>query len=286
MTDKQWGKSVAALLAKIVLAVIIGLYGLYGLCVVIPQSSLFDPAPPIVDPNFTDLTQTLPDAVAATLGSCVHVVNVTQGWQGSAVAIAPDILVTARHVNEGGREFLITTPDGNEYTATQAISSKRYDIGFIKLDELVLTPAITGGLDALRLGEPVYVIGGSLGKMNWPNVTAGIISCLSRDLESYGTPKDFGWSVLWQVDAATYGGNSGGPIFTLDGVARGILVGGVGRLECLSYCVPLSTAVPDIAVIRALFIADEYRIEEAPVGFVYDEYYNWSEGNDYYEIRP
>lgn len=235
---------------------------------------------PVVEPAFT--YQSMPDAVETTLKSCVHVANVTQGWQGSAVAIASDILVTARHVAEGGREFLITTVDGNDYTATQAISSKKYDIGFIKLDEHVLTPSKTGYLDPLRLGDPVYVIGGSLGKMNWPNVTAGIISCLSRDLESYGAPKDFGWSVLWQVDAATYGGNSGGPIFTLDGVARGILVGGMGGSECLSYCVPMSMAVPDIRVIRAMFVIDEYRVEEVPVYDPHDEYYNHSEGHEYY----
>ena len=221
---------------------------------------------------FTDLVQTsLPDAIAVTLDSCVHVVNVTMGWQGSAVAIAPDILMTAGHVNEGGREFLITTAEGREYTATQAISSKKYDIGFIKMGESVLTPVKTGGLSDLRLGQSVYVIGGSLGKMNWPNVTAGIVSCLNRDLESFGAPVDFGWSVLWQVDAATYPGNSGGPIFSLDGVARGVLVGGIGGEECLSYCVPLEMAMPDLAVIRALFIQDEYRVEEAPV-YEYDDY--------------
>ncbi len=236
------------------------------------------------EPTFTDLVHTLPDAVEATLDSCVHVVNVTQGWQGSAVAITPDILVTARHVNEGGREFLITTVDGNEYTATQAISSKKYDIGFIKLDEPVLTPVATGSLDALRLGESVYVIGGSLGKMNWPNITAGIVSCLNRDVEAYRVPKDFGWSVLWQVDAATYPGNSGGPIFSLDGVVRGILVGGIIGEECLSYCVPLSTAMPDITVVRMLFIADEYQVEEIPVydDDNYGEFYNREEDNDYY----
>lgn len=204
----------------------------------------------------------LPDAIEATLDSCVHVVNISQGWQGSALAIAPDILVTARHVNEGGREFLITTADGKEYRAFQAISSKKYDIGFIKLEESVLKPAKTGGLKDLRLGESVYVIGGSLGKINWPNITAGIVSCLSRDLENSVAPKSFGWDILWQVDAATYPGNSGGPIFSLDGVARGILVGGFGGIECLSYCVPLEVAMPDISEIRQLFIQDEYWIEE------------------------
>ena len=204
----------------------------------------------------------LPDAIEVTIDSCVHVVNVSQGWQGSALAIAPDILVMARHVNEGGREFLITTVDGKEYRAFQAVSSKKYDIGFIKLEEPVLKPAKTGSLKDLRLGESVYVIGGSLGKMNWPNITAGIASCLNRDLEKFGVSEDFGWSILWQVDAATYPGNSGGPIFSLDGVARGILVGGIGGIECLSYCVPLEVAMPDIREIRRLFIQDEYRVEE------------------------
>lgn len=206
----------------------------------------------------------LPDAVASTIDSCVYVTNITQGWQGSAFAIAPDILVTARHIAEGGGEFLITTTENKKYRAYQAISSKKYDIGFIKLDVPVLKPALVGRLNDLRLGETVYVIGGSMGKKHWPNVTAGIISNLKLEVESFGVPKNYGWNILWQVDAATYGGNSGSPIFTLDGVVRGILVGGPPGAECLSYCVPLEVAVPDLAVIRLLFIRDEYKVESAP----------------------
>ena len=262
----------------------IGLIGLVCVIIIVaimlPWSWDEDIAP--LPPRPAQFTDSVPDAVERTLDSCVHVVNVTRGWQGSAFAVAPDILITAGHVNEGGREFLITTADGEEYIAYQAISSKKYDIGFIKLEEPVLHPALVGNIGKLRLGQPVYVIGGSLGKMNWPNVTVGAISCLNRDLESFGAPLDFGWSILWQVDAATYPGNSGGPIFTLDGVVRGILVGGIGGSECLSYCVPLEVAVPDLNVIRLLFIADEYEVEEAPVYDSYGEYYNWAEGNEYY----
>lgn len=247
-----------ALVAVVVVAV------LMGLCCVV-----------LILPNVVQ-NQVLPDAVAQTIDSCVHVTNVTQDWQGSAFAIAPDILVTARHVVEDGEEFLVTTADGEEFTATQAISSKKYDIGFVKLDEPVLTPASTGNIEDLRLGESVYVVGGSFGKMNWPNITAGIVSCLDRDLESFGAPKDYGWSILWQVDAASYPGNSGGPIFTLDGVARGILVGGIRGEECLSYCVPLDVAVPDLTVIRLLFIGDEYEVEEVPVVDAWDEYEYYS----------
>ena len=260
------------------LFVLVVFVGWLGTAMYLSPAKLPEPLPP----RPARFTETLPDAIELTLDSCVHVVNVTRGWQGSAVAITPDILITAGHVNEGGREFLITTADGEEYTAYQAISSKKYDIGFIKLEKPVLQPALAGNIGNLRLGQPVYAIGGSLGKMNWPNVTAGIVSCLSRDLESFGAPLDFGWSILWQVDAATYPGNSGGPIFTLDGVVRGILVGGIGGTECLSYCVPLEVAVPDLNVIRMLFIADEYEVEEEPEYGGDDPYYNHAEDNEYY----
>ncbi len=61
---------------------------------------------PPVEPPVVEQVQSLPDAVEAILDSCVHVVNVTQSWQGSAFAITSDILVTARHVVEGGEECL------------------------------------------------------------------------------------------------------------------------------------------------------------------------------------
>lgn len=267
MTDKQWGKSVVALLAKIVITVIIGLYVLYVLCVVISQSNLLDPAPPIVESNFTDLVQT-------SLKGVVHLQ--TPIWQGSGFVVGPRLIVTARHCVENVEDFVITTHDGHQVRATRAISDKEHDIAFIWVDDLEciteergterhsvsLTPLPTGPIKDCRLGQGVYVIGSPFGKINFNSLTTGIISGVNRD---WGD--DYGWKVAFTVSSPGHIGNSGGPVFTRDGVVRGILVGGFSPV--LISVMPVDLFLADLDSIRLMFAQDRYEREEA---VEYDEY--------------
>jgi len=206
----------------------------------------------------------LPDRVEQVSDSVVHIVNETQGWQGSGVAISPNIIMTARHVVEGGDDFIITLPDANEYKAIRAISSKKYDLGFIKLDEPVLKPARLGSIKNCRLGEQVFIIGSPFGKVNFNAITLGIISGLNRnyDFYDYATEKSIGWQIAFHSDAATYAGNSGSPVFNMSGRIIGILVGGRSDFESLSYCVPVDLVVRDLPLISAMFAMDNYYLEE------------------------
>jgi S1-C subfamily serine protease len=220
---------------------------------------------------------TLVEMVPKVMPSVVHIRNNTQDWEGSGVAISEDIILTARHVVEGGDNFTITLPSGEVVDALIAISSHKYDIGFIKIVHTtwpcgtpILTPAILGGLDECKLGQPVFCIGGSLGEMNFPNLTLGVISSLKRDLEKYGCPEDYGWSITWQIDAATYGGNSGGPVFDMSGVVRGLVVGGYRDYESISYCVPVDLILKDLDEINLLFVFNKYYKEVAED---FQEYY-------------
>lgn len=203
----------------------------------------------------------LPDRIEQVSDSVVHIVNETQGLQGSGIAISPDIIMTARHVVEGGEKFVVTLADSNEVIATQAISSKKYDLGFIKFDEFVLKPARLGSIKDCRLGQQVFVIGSPFGKLNFNSVTLGIISGLNRDcdfVDWYGN--DYGWHITFMTDAAGHPGNSGCPVFTTDGVVRGILVGGLSPV--LIYCVPVDLVVKDLPLISAMFAMDNYYLEE------------------------
>jgi len=206
----------------------------------------------------------LPDRIEQVSDSVVHIVNETQGWQGSGVVVSPDVIMTARHVVEGGEEFTVTLSDDSKLTAVQAISSKKYDLGFIKLNEPVLKPARLGSVKECRLGQQVFVIGSPYGKLNFNTVTLGIVSGLNRNFDEwvvkYGYPK-YGWSVTFTTDAAGHPGNSGCPIFTMDGRVRGILVGGFSPV--LVYCVPVDLVVRDLPLISAMFAMDMYYSEEA-----------------------
>ena len=223
-----------------------------------------DYKPPVVQQQFS-----LSDRIEQVSNSVVHIINKTQDWQGSGVAISPDIIMTARHVVEGGKEFIVTLADSNEVTATQAISSKKYDLGFIRIDKPVLKPVRLGSVRECRLGQQVFVVGSPYGKLNFNTVTLGIISGLNRDFDEwvvkYGHPK-YGWSVTFTTDAAGHPGNSGCPVFTMDGRVRGILVGGFSPV--LIYCVPVDLVIRDLPLIAALFVMDNYQ-------FVKEEYNEW-----------
>jgi len=209
-----------------------------------------------VEPNFTD-------TVAKTIGSVVHIYNNTGGWQGSGVAIAPDLIVTARHVVEDGVDFTITDNNGVEVKATRAASSKKYDVGFIKLDDPNLIPAEFGSIENCKLGQQVYAVGSPYGKINFNSVSLGIISGLDRnwdELNSY-TGEKYGWEIAFTTDSAGHPGSSGCPIFTMDGKVRGILVGGFSPV--LISVMPCDLFLSNIKEINQMFLMDEYQKEEA-----------------------
>lgn len=281
MTDKQWGKCVVVLLAKVVFAVVIGLFVLYGICIVLLDSNIPDSTPTVTEPNFTDLVQT-------SLKGVVHLQ--TPNWQGSGFVIGPRLIVTARHCVEGVTDFVITTHDGHQVRASRAISDKEHDVAFIWVDDLactnaryeginhqikyggehdvVLIPLPLGPIADVKLGEPVYVIGSPYGKVNFNSLTTGIISGVDVDWSPLGD--HYGWNVVFTVDSAGHPGNSGCPVFTIDGVVRGILVGGFSPV--LISVMPCDLFLSDLVAIRLMFTTDRYEQEKTPE--YKEEWYN------------
>ena len=221
------------------------------------------------------VTTQFPNKIQEVLPSAVHIM--CDRWQGSGVAITPDIVVTARHVVDG-TDYTITLNNGTTVKGVQAISHKDYDIGFIKVDNPILKPAKIGSIKDCVLGEPVFIIGSPFGKINFNNVTLGIISGLDRDwdeLSRYGDP--YGWSVAFTSDSGAHPGNSGGPVFSMDGVVRGLLVGGFSPV--LNCSMPSDLFINDIEIIKLMFATNKYKIAEA-------KSYNYGNSNtrnrDYY----
>jgi S1-C subfamily serine protease len=215
--------------------------------------------------TYSNTVESLPDVVERVIGDVVHIRNNSGQWQGSGVLIMPDLVLTARHIVERGEDFTVTTNDGREFNVNRAISSKKYDLGFIKLefiDELPNCGTIIGDIRECRLGQKVFAVGSPYGDMNFNSVTAGIISSLHRDLENFGLSKSYGWSISFQTDAAGHPGNSGCPVYTMDGKVRGILVGRYSN--ALIYCIPAELIRDDCQVIQLMFLIDEYRKEVEP----------------------
>jgi serine protease Do len=128
---------------------------------------------------------------------------------------ASGIVVTNNHVIADADEINVILNDGTKIKADIVGIDKKTDLAVLKFKPPhPLTAVKFGDSDKLRLGDWVIAIGNpfSLGG----TVTAGIVSAKNRDISS--SPYD---SYI-QTDAAINRGNSGGPLFNLDGEVIGV----------------------------------------------------------------
>jgi S1-C subfamily serine protease len=277
--------------AVVAITIILVIVAVTNVAVLLRSDS--DPKPLSSYPaRFTDLVQ-------ASMKGVVHLQ--CPEWQGSGFVVGPRLIVTARHCVEGVEDFLMTTHSGCQVRATRAISDKDHDVAFIWVDDLTcvaewedhdegwmrgmvfgpkhtasMTPLRLGSIADCRLGQNVYVIGSPYGKINFNSLTTGVISGVNRDWSFAG--ESYGWKVAFTVDSAGHPGNSGCPVFTTDGVVRGILVGGFSSV--LISVMPCDLFMDDLGVVALMFAQDRYEREESPV--IYDPYYNYSTDNEYY----
>jgi serine protease Do len=162
---------------------------------------------------------------------------------GSGFIIDPSgIVVTNNHVISEADEITVILNDGTRLKAELIGKDQKTDLALLRVKpEKPLKAVKFGDSDKLRLGEWVIAIGNpfSLGG----TVTAGIVSARNRDINS--GPYDN----YIQTDAAINRGNSGGPLFNLDGEVVGIntaIISPSGGSIGIGFAVPSKTAVPVI----------------------------------------
>jgi serine protease Do len=135
---------------------------------------------------------------------------------GSGFVIDPSgLVVTNNHVIAEAEEINVVFNDGSRIKAEVIGRDPKTDIALLKINpEKPLKAVKFGDSDKLRLGEWVIAIGNpfSLGG----SVSAGIVSARNRDIQS--GPYDN----YIQTDAAINRGNSGGPLFNLEGEVIGV----------------------------------------------------------------
>ena len=159
-------------------------------------------------------------------------------WSGSGVILEPGGLVlTAGHVVKDADKFKIILPDGREFWSENSWHrSEISDVGFIQLDAngIELPVSYLGNSGNVRKGKGVFIIGNPFGYELRFTVTKGIISGFKRDIVGH-----FGKKLLLQVDAQSWPGNSGGPVYNMQGQLIGILVGGRYGTDGIGICVPV-----------------------------------------------
>jgi serine protease Do len=134
---------------------------------------------------------------------------------GSGFVISEDgFIVTNNHVIEGADEIEIEFFSGSRLDATVIGVDKNTDIALLKVENPDPLPFVPfGDSDTMRVGDWVMAMGNPLGQGF--SVSAGIVSARNRALS--GTYDDF-----IQTDAAINRGNSGGPLFNMEGQVVGV----------------------------------------------------------------
>lgn len=160
---------------------------------------------------------------------------------GSGFLIDPSgVVITNNHVIEGADSIEITFTDGKTLPATLVGSDPKTDLAVLRVESDEALPYVGfGDSDKLRVGDWVMAIGNPFGLGG--SVTAGIVSALNRDIHA-GNYDDF-----IQTDAAINRGNSGGPLFNLDGEVVGVnsaIISPSGASVGIGFAVPASTAKP------------------------------------------
>ena len=135
---------------------------------------------------------------------------------GSGFVIDPSgIIVTNNHVIDGADEITVILQDNTTLKATLLGRDDRADLAVLKVNYGKPLPALPwGDSDKSRVGDWVLAIGNPFGLGG--SVTAGIVSARGRNIDS-GPYDNF-----IQTDAPINKGNSGGPLFNMDGEIIGI----------------------------------------------------------------
>ncbi|HSD91970.1 MAG TPA: Do family serine endopeptidase [Methyloceanibacter sp.] len=160
---------------------------------------------------------------------------------GSGFVIDPTgLVVTNNHVIEGADEIIVNFVDGTKLKVVKILGhDPKTDLALLKVEPKKPLQAVSfGDSTRMRVGDWVMAIGNPFGLGG--SVTVGIISATKRDINA-GPYDDF-----LQTDAAINRGNSGGPLFNMDGQVIGVntaIISPTGGSIGIGFAVPSNTAV-------------------------------------------
>jgi len=164
------------------------------------------------------------------------------------VVDASGIIITNNHVIEDADEIVANFSDGSKLTATLLGKDDKTDIAVLQVKPNPQKPLKAlrfGDSDKMRVGDWVMAIGNPFGLGG--TVTIGIVSARNRDINS-GPYDDF-----IQTDAAINRGNSGGPLFNMDGEVIGIntaIISPSGGSIGIGFAIPSDAALHVVDQLR------------------------------------
>lgn len=168
---------------------------------------------------------------------------VSQAAAGSGFILTDTgYVLTNHHVIDGASEVIVILYDGSEYPAEIIGSDAVTDIAVLKINTSGLNAVKIGDSDKLAVGDQVVAIGNPLGELA-NSLTVGYISAKKRIVSIDDIPR-----VMLQTDASVSPGNSGGPLFNLNGEVIGVVAAKTvsSGVEGIGFAIPINIAA-DIA---------------------------------------
>ena len=164
---------------------------------------------------------------------------------GSGFILSEDgYIITNCHVVKGADTIKIALYSGESLDAVLVGSDVGYDVAVLKVEATDLPAVTVGDSDKLQVGEEVAAIGNPLGELTF-TMTNGILSALDREINTDGNPQN-----MLQTNAAINSGNSGGPLFDMDGNVIGVTTAKYSgstssgtTIEGLGFAIPINTAL-------------------------------------------
>jgi putative serine protease PepD len=156
-------------------------------------------------------------------------------------------IVTNNHVIDGASSVKVTFSDGSSYKATVTGTDPATDLAVLKVNapSSKLVPLTLADSSKIAVGDGVVAIGDPFGLTG--TVTTGIVSAINREIQSPdGSPVEG----AIQTDAAINHGNSGGPLFDLQGDVIGItsqIESDSGGSDGVGFAIPSNTVKASVS---------------------------------------
>ena len=184
---------------------------------------------------------TLSRAIDATSGD--KVLAASTGLGSGVLIDTEGHIMTAAHVVQTADAILVTLADGSRIEAEVISSDPMVDLALVKLKQPVppgVAPATLADSDQERIGSRVFVVGSPRGISH--TLTVGYLSARRTK------PRQLDGLIeleVFQTDAAVNPGNSGGPMFNMNGEVIGIvsyIVSRTGSDEGLGFAITSNVA--------------------------------------------
>ncbi len=156
------------------------------------------------------------------------------GYGSGFIVSRYGLIVTNEHVLRNGTQIEVELLNGRKYAAKMLYKDTKNDLALIKIDVDGLQPVRMGNSEGVELGEWVVGIGNPYGIGQ--SIMVGIVSAQKRTIPGAGYPP------LIQIDAAMNLGNSGGPLFNMEGEVVGINTILLWKSQGIGFATPINVA--------------------------------------------